>query len=138
MTSLELAPAWRGFPGASVEALEQLRQQLPPRIPAGYFDLLAMTDGGEGPLPVQPYNCYLDDVTTMLAGCSEAWRRDWLEQGFFIIGGDGGGEFLAFHLRASEALPLVAIDMVVGAESAKEVARTCEAFGAMLGHEPEE
>lgn len=89
-------------------------------------------------MPVQPYNCCLDDVATMLAGFAEAWRQDWLEQGFFVMGADGGAELIAFDMRSSGALPLVAIDMVAGTESAMEVAGTCEAFVAMLGHESTE
>lgn len=122
---------------ASLEAIEHLREQIPSQIPCGYLDLRAATDGGETALPVAPYNCYLDNVATVLAGGTEAWRQHWLEEGFFIIGGDGGGELLAFDLRAPVKPPIVATDMVVGAESAMAVAQTLDAFVAMLGHEPQ-
>ncbi len=120
---------------ASLEAIEHLREQIPSQIPFGYLDLLAATEGGEAALPVAPYNCYLDVATTVLTGGAEAWRRRWLEEGFFIIGGNGGGELLAFDLRTQGEPPIVAIDMVAGSESAMMVAPSVEAFAAMLGRE---
>ncbi|HEY9110102.1 MAG TPA: SMI1/KNR4 family protein [Roseateles sp.] len=136
MTTFILAGDWYGHPGASGETLEQLRRHIPPQVPGGYLDLLATTDGGEGALPVQPYNCCLDNAATVLAGLTEAWRRSRLDEGFFVIGGNGGGELLAFDLRKPGLPPIVAVDMVVGAESAMDVAPTVDAFAAMLGHEP--
>lgn len=138
MTTPDLARGWFGFPGASAETLEQLRQRLPPRIPSGYLELLALSNGGEGPLPVQPYSCYLDDVATVLAGLTEVWRRDWLDEGFLVIGGNGGGELLAFDLRALGVPPVVAVDMVAGGESTMQVAPTFEMFLGFLGRESED
>jgi hypothetical protein len=138
MAASFLTRDWSGHPGASTEALAQLRQRIPSRIPRGYLDLLAVSDGGEGPLPVLPHNCCLDDAATVLSGLAEAWRRDWLDAGFFVIGGNGGGELLAFDLRASAEPPIVTIDMVAGAESANEVAPTVDAFVAMLGCEAQD
>ncbi|MFG6465515.1 SMI1/KNR4 family protein [Roseateles sp. BYS87W] len=132
---LRHGPQTRWNRGASLEAIEHLRKKIPSQIPCGYLNLLAATDGGEAALPVAPYNCCLDDATTVLTGGAKAWRQRWLEEGFFIIGGDGGGELLAFDLRTQGEPPIVAIDMVAGSESAMMVAPSVEAFVAMLGRE---
>ena len=43
---------WRGSDGASPDALADLQNAAPVRLPARYLELLAFSDGGEGPLPV--------------------------------------------------------------------------------------
>src|SRR5688572_7897662 len=47
---------WFSKPPASEDELAEIRQALPSTLPPVYFDLLAETNGGEGPLPVNPYN----------------------------------------------------------------------------------
>jgi hypothetical protein len=124
---------WVGRPGADAGALERLRSMKPARVPDGYLELLAISDGGEGSLPVKPYNACIDDVTTMLANLGGEWHRDWLRQGFFVVGGNGGGELIAFDLRNPDAQPLVYIDMVAGADSAEPFVAGWAGFAAMLG-----
>src|SRR5262249_25093877 len=53
---------WRGTDGASPELLERLRKVMPADLPPEYFQLLAFSNGGEGPLPVEPYNFCLDEA----------------------------------------------------------------------------
>ena len=45
---------WFSKPPASEDELAEIRQALPSTLPPVYFDLLAETNGGEGPLPVNP------------------------------------------------------------------------------------
>jgi len=57
---------WFSKPSASKGELAEIREALPPAIPPAYFDLLAESNGGEGPLPVNPYNFCLAPVATVL------------------------------------------------------------------------
>jgi hypothetical protein len=45
---------WHPFEGASFAALEQLKATAPVALPQSYLSLLSFSNGGEGPLPVQP------------------------------------------------------------------------------------
>jgi hypothetical protein len=69
----------------------------------------------------------------MLANIDGEWHADWLRQGFFVIGSNGGGELIAFDLRRPETQSLVSIDMVAGAGSAETVVDTWAGFVDMLG-----
>ncbi len=124
---------WFGYPGANAAALKTLRSLMPSEVPDSYLELLALSDGGEGPLPVQPYSVCLDDVSTMLANICEEWHADWLRQGFFVIGGNGGGELIAFDVRSPGTQSLVSIDLVAGAASAETVVDTWAGFVNILG-----
>ncbi len=52
---------WQGTDAASPQLLKRLRKVLPADLPPEYFQLLAFSNGGEGPLPVEPYNFRLDE-----------------------------------------------------------------------------
>lgn len=45
---------WFANPPASADALAALRAAAPVTLPEAYYQLLADSDGGEGPLSVQP------------------------------------------------------------------------------------
>ena len=126
---------WLGSPGASPLLLNQLRSDAHPEIPAGYFDFLALSDGGEGPLPVLPLNVCLDSAETMLRSIQEKWHQDWIAEGFFPIGGNGGGELIGFDLRKQIPLPIIYVDMVSGMKSAEQIAPTWNDFLELLGRE---
>jgi hypothetical protein len=55
---------------------------------------------------------------------------------FFVFGGNGGGEYLAFDMRDGAPWPVVTIDMVVGPASAEIVAPSFDAFIPLIGIEP--
>jgi hypothetical protein len=126
---------WVGPAGACPEALDELRKSAPRRIPGEYFALLSSRDGGEGPLPVQPYNCCLDDVATLLANLEDAWHQGWLNQRLFVVGGNGGGELIALDLRTPGEVPVVSVDMVAGLDSVRTIADSWARFAEMLGCE---
>ena len=126
---------WHGVPGAAPEALETLRAIAPAGVPASYYSLLSFSDGGEGPLPVQPlYFCLYSSAEVVRRQRGADFGQSEFDE-VFIIGGNGGGEYIALDLRQSQPWPIVYIDMVAGLESAELVAPDFDSFLAMVGHE---
>jgi hypothetical protein len=126
---------WFAVPAAPREMLDELRQVAPVELPASYYQLLAFSDGGEGPLPLNPFNLCLDASNQV----TEAIRTKNYGQpdlaGFIVFGGNGGGELLAFDVRGAAPWPIVTIDLVVGAASAEQVAPDFDAFMELIGRE---
>jgi hypothetical protein len=123
---------WFAAPAAKTELLEQLRQIAPVDLPDSYFALLAASDGGEGPLPTSPYTLCLDPSADVIDALRSGRTGS---DGFLVFGGNGGGEYLAFDLRGLKPWPVVAIDMVAGAETAETVAPDFDSFTKMIGRE---
>ena len=122
---------WFAAPAAKAEALARLREVAPVELPASYLDLLAFSDGGEGPLPRLPYNLCLDPSAQVVEALQSGQTG---ADGFLIFGGSGGGEYLALDIRGHQPWRVVAIDMVVGPASAETVAADFDAFLEMVGH----
>jgi SMI1 / KNR4 family (SUKH-1) len=101
---------WRKAPPASEASLARLRKLSLVELPQSYFALLAYSDGGEGPLPVQPLWLQLNpaDVT---ADAIESQQLAEFFPGFIVLGSNGGGEYIALDIRALSPWPVVAIDM---------------------------
>lgn len=124
---------WFAKPSASAEELEEIRGVFPKSVPVSYFDLLAYSNGGEGPLPVNPFNFCLDPVVTALdAFHSRNYDRPDLD-GFLIIGGDGSRELIAFDMRMAQPGVIVTIDIVEGPDSAEMIAENFEGFIDLIG-----
>lgn len=104
-------------------------------LPSSYYKLLSVSDGGEGPLPVNPFNLCLDASKQVIEGIR---TRNFGQQdldGFIVFGGNGGGEYLAFDIRGPSPWPVVTIDMSVGSASAEQVAPDFDTFAEMIGLE---
>ncbi|RJG55925.1 hypothetical protein D0Z70_07800 [Sphingobium terrigena] len=128
---------WYAVSGATAEALTQLRMVAPESLPARYLNLLAFSDGGEGPLAVQPYNLCLDSAMTVAETINSENNGQADLQGFLIFGSNGGGEYLAFDTREEAPWPVVVIDMVAGGNSASVIAPDFDAFYDRIGFEAE-
>jgi hypothetical protein len=115
-----------------------LRAVGPADFPQRYVDLLAYSDGGEGPLPVNPYNLCLDSARAVAERIESRNNGQADLDGFLIFGGNGGGEYLAFDLRRGSPWPIVTIDMVAGVGSAEVVAPNFDAFHDQIGVEGDE
>jgi hypothetical protein len=101
---------WQPAPPASETALAALREQAPTSLPAAYLAQLAVSDGGEGDLGVEPgwiavWPC--EEVISSNAGYSVP---EFL-RGFVGFGSNGGGELLAFDLRGEEPYPIVMVPL---------------------------
>lgn len=126
---------WFAKAPATIDELSEIRSAFPASMPSAYFNLLAETNGGEGPLPVNPYNFCLDPVVTALdAFRSRNYDRADLD-GFLIFGGDGSRELIAIDMRSGLPGAVVTIDMVAGPESAEVVATNFEEFVSIVGVE---
>jgi hypothetical protein len=128
---------WHRLAGASESDLEALRSISRAALAESYFQLLFYSDGGEGPLPINPFYFQLDSVNAAIESIkTQNYGRSDLE-GFQIIGSNGGGEYLAFDLRQESPLPIVMIDMVAGPSSVVVVASDFDAFLDLVGCDAE-
>lgn len=126
---------WFPQPGASAEVLNTLKSVAPVELPESYYRLLAFSDGGEGPLPVSPFNLCLDPAQMVVDAIRSGNSCDADLTGFLVCGSNGGGEYVAFDLRGEGHRPVVCIDMIVGAESAEQIARDFDELLSMIGVE---
>lgn len=118
---------------ASSEALQALRQAVKAELPSEYFDLLAFSNGGEGPLAIPPWNFCLDSAEQ---ATKYVLLKNFFE-GFFVFGGDGGGELIAFDMRGAKPWPIVSIDAANADldEGAEVIAENFFAFLVAVGVE---
>lgn len=126
---------WFAVSGAAVEELSRLRAVVPDNLPERYLELLAFSNGGEGPLPIRPYNLCLDTAGTVAETIEGKNHRQADLQGFLIIGGNGSGEYIAFDTRNGAPWPIVTIDMVAGGGSAETIAPDFDTFYDRIGVE---
>ncbi|HEY0311582.1 MAG TPA: SMI1/KNR4 family protein [Allosphingosinicella sp.] len=119
---------WYRLDGASAQTVAALRSAAPDELPETYLQLLSVSNGGEGPLPVSPFNLCLDSAEEVMARLASGNYGQSDLDGFLIFGGNGGGEYLAFDVRQGEQWPVVTIDMVAGPSSAEIVAPDFERF----------
>jgi hypothetical protein len=102
---------WYKVDGASASAIDRLRAIEPAPLPESYLRLLSYSNGGEGPLPVMPFNLCLYPAEEVVQ-IEEAGHFKKFYPGFFVIGGNGGGEAVALDFRGDAPHPLVCFDMV--------------------------
>lgn len=127
---------WFSQDPASLEAVKHLRDVVPDGIPDTYFKLLEFSNGGEGPLSVFPYNFCLDSIEVVISNLDQETFSEFFPD-FYIFGGSGGGELIAFDLREGKEKAIVAIDMANMdlAESVHVIAGSLEAFLEYVGLE---
>lgn len=101
---------WHKVDGASADAIAALKSLAPVDLPESYYALLTFSNGGEGPLAVQPlwFQLYPAEEAAQIE--RDGTFRE-LFRGLFVIGGNGGGEAVALDLRENAPYPLVAFDM---------------------------
>lgn len=85
---------WFKNEGASADALRGLAEVMEVGLPREYFDLLAYSNGGEGPLP-PPFHTLCLDGAESAAEPAQVELFKGLYPGWFVFGGDGGGELYA-------------------------------------------
>jgi hypothetical protein len=124
---------WFRMEGASVQMIEALRAATPEMLPEAYLQLLSFSNGGEGPLPVNPFNLCLLTAEEVIEMLSTANYGQPNYDGFLVFGGNGGGEYLAFDMRAGKPWAIVTMDMVAGSSSCEMVASNFEEFLDLIG-----
>lgn len=127
---------WHRCDGASAEELAALIAAAPVALPESYLQLLRATNGGEGPLPVQPLWLVLYPAKEVAQIQREATFKEFFP-GFFVIGGNGGGEAVAFDLRAPSSMPVVAFDMtnIDLTESVRPLAASFDGLLDLMGQD---
>jgi len=127
---------WSGTNGASPAAVNLLRSVAPTDIPSGLIELLHHTDGGEGPLPVQPLWFCLYPAAE-IAQIEREGNFKEIFPDLFVIGGNGGGEAIAIDFRESGMSPVIAFDMtnIDLKESIVKIADDFDAFLELIGKE---
>jgi SMI1 / KNR4 family (SUKH-1) len=121
---------WSQREPASVEAIAGLNAVANVPLPTEYLQLLAFSNGGEGPLAVQPWNFCLDSAEEATKYQSERTFEEFFP-GFFVFGGNGAGELLALDLRGAAPWPVVAIDST-NCDLSESVLRVAKDFGVFL------
>jgi SMI1 / KNR4 family (SUKH-1) len=129
---------WLASKGASETAIKKLCHAAPRPLPESYLSLLSLTNGGEGPLAVQPFYLQLDTAETVTDTAITKRHKENFP-GFFIIGSNGGGEYIAFDFREHGSMPIVAIDMtnINLKESILTIAPDFDVFIEQIGIEAE-
>lgn len=137
MTTMFSDREWHGVACASAEALAALQDIAPITLPESLLYLLAFSNGGEGPLPVQPLWFILYPAEE-IAGIEANGDFKEFFPGFFVFGGNGGGEAIALDLRSGGGqLPVVSFDManINLAESVWALAPSFDEFVELIGRE---
>jgi len=127
---------WFKVDGASSEAIEKLKAICGIQLPTEYLDLLRYSNGGEGPIPVNPFNFCLDSAETVTNNLTEKTFEEFFP-GFLVIGGSGGGELIALDLRNLTKKQVVALDATNSDidESRMLIAETFTDFLDLIGKE---
>jgi SMI1 / KNR4 family (SUKH-1) len=127
---------WSRRGSAPESEIDHLVSVSPVELPAAYLSLLRVSNGGEGPLAVQPYLVILDNAERVANAIAGADHQEFFP-GFVMIGSNGGGEYIALDTRKAAPWPVVAIDMVNIDldESVLHIAASFDAFLDLLGIE---
>ena len=125
---------WHRKPGATEGALSALRSTAGAPLPPQYFALLAQSNGGEGPLSASPFNLCLFSAEEATKLKADRTYEEFFP-GFFMFGSNGGGDYIAFDLRATEPWPVVAVDManIDLSESVEQIAAEFNEFLSIVG-----
>lgn len=127
---------WYKRDGASSSTIERLKQKVNASLPESYFELLAYSDGGEGPLPVLPFNFVLDAADTVRQQMEDGTFEEFFA-GLVVFGGNGGGEAIAFDVRGAMPYPIVAFDITNTDldEGIERIAPDFDAFLKLVGNQ---
>jgi hypothetical protein len=125
---------WFKNEGASEEAIARLSGIAPLELPNSYLALLRFSNGGEGPLPIDPWNFSLDSAE-LAADTEESGKLKEFFPHLFVIGTSGGGDAIALDASAPAPQPVVQFDMTNCnlEESVRKLARHFDAFLDLIG-----
>lgn len=123
---------WSGNPSANSEAIDRLRKVAGVHLPEDYYRFLKFSDGGEGPLAIDPGYIVIDSAEDA-ASQKENKIFDEFFPGFFMFGGNGAGELFAFDVRDLKPWPIVMID-ITNIDLAESVVRIANDFSDFLKH----
>lgn len=100
---------WEGAPGAGRDDIDRLALAAQGRLPTGFLRFLGWSDGGQGPLAVEPGWIELDDTAFIILTLEDP-DLAVLNASFLMIGKGREGQWIALDLRADGVSPVVWID----------------------------
>lgn len=116
---------------APKELLTQLAAIAPITLPESYLALLSDSNGGEGPLSVQPFWLVLYPAEEVAVIESEGRYHEFFP-GLFVIGSNGGGEAIALRSDGEGEAKVVFFDMT-NCDLDESVATLATSFEELFG-----
>ena len=124
--------SWTGNSPADKKALLRLRGSIRAPLPEEYLAFLSFSDGGEGPLGIEPGYIV---VNSALEAAENAEAGTFAEffPGFFVFGGNGAGEAFAFDFRENCNCRVVRFDMT-NIDLDESVVTLADSFASLIPH----
>jgi hypothetical protein len=105
------------------------------KLPEEYLSLLCLSNGGEGPLGVEPGWFVFWPAEKVLA-LNRGYEVHEYLPGLFGFGSNGGGELLAFDTRRGPPWPVVMVPFIgMDADDVVEIAKDFEGFLQATGRD---
>lgn len=123
---------WTRRPGASNQAIEQLIDNCPFRLPEGYVALLGYSNGGEGPLCIEPWSIRLFPAEEVIE-YNRRYKLPELLPEDFAVGDSGGEDMLAIKKGVNNPCPLFVLPFIKAESDVVEVCWDFEMFVMALG-----
>jgi len=104
-------------------------------LPGSYLSFLAYSNGGEGPLAIEPAWFGIWPAEQFI-DLNHSYKVDEWLPGFFGFGSSGGGELLAFDTRTPEPWKVVTVPFIpLDEEDAIVIAGSFEELVKAMGYE---
>ena len=123
---------WEKKPGATIEDINRLIQEIKILLPEEILELLRFSNGGFGDLACPPRLFSLNSCEEIIAEFQNEWLKEEFS-GFLFIGGNLGLESIALDYRKAQPYPVVMIDRIAGPKSAKVIASNSKFFIEAIG-----
>ena len=117
---MNTVPHWVSAVPASAEVISQLQREVA-GLPESYLDLLRVGNGGEVGLCASPFNLCLDPAESAL---DYFLSGTYTKQDVFIIGSNGGGDYIAFDLRSEGERRVICFDPISPDDSIEVIAES--------------
>lgn len=129
---------WRAEHGASGRAMRRLQDTAGFVLPHTYLKFLTYSNGGEGPLQVQPFYLCLNSAEEVVEIVEEGLLEECFP-GLFVIGTNGAGEGIAIDPNSTPPFAVVYFDMTNANldESIQALAADFDGLVGLVG-EPDE
>ncbi|MFT3688814.1 SMI1/KNR4 family protein [Paenirhodobacter sp.] len=121
---------WQPEKGAAGEDLAKMVAASRLALPEDYLSFLRVSNGGQGPLPVEPFWLVLDSADTVIDTLADGTFTQFFPS-FLVIGSNGAGEGVAFDFRSGGDAGVVCFDMT-NADLAESIRPLAASFTGLL------
>lgn len=130
--------AWTRHAPASEKAIARLIAFCDFSLPNAYLTFLRFSNGGEGPLSIDPWWFQLYSAEKVIAN-NKGYNVAEFLPGYLLIGSSGGGEMLVFRKRDRSPSRVYMVPFITIAESdVLQVCRDFEKFVMSMGKDEEQ